>query len=106
MSIITGKTLPRRTILRGFGAAVALPFLDSMVPAFSLLGKAATKPTHRFQTFYIPNGMAMPFWEVKGEGKDFTLSRILEPLVPYRDQLLVLSGLRANWNIAHAGASG
>jgi len=106
MSIITGKALPRRTVLRGVGAAVALPFLDSMVPAWSVAGKAAVKPIHRFQTFYVPNGMAMPYWEVKGEGRDFALSPILEPLTPFREQMLVLSGLRANWTVAHAGAAG
>src|SRR5205809_7462455 len=99
-------SLPRRTMLRGLGATIALPFLDAMVPAFSLRGHAAAKPAHRFQTFYVPNGMAMEYWLPKGEGRAFELSPILEPLAAYRDQMLVLSGIKANWNYIHAGASG
>ena len=106
MTFLTAKSLPRRTILRGLGATMALPFLEAMVPAFSLRGRAAAKPVHRFQTFYVPNGMAMPYWSPKGEGSAFELSPILEPLAPYRNQMLVLSGIRANWNYIHAGASG
>ena len=106
MSFLTSKTLPRRTVLRGLGATVALPLLEAMVPPFGTRGKAAGKPAHRFQTFYVPNGMAMPYWNVKGEGKAFELSPILEPLAPYRDQMLVLSGINASWNYIHAGASG
>ena len=106
MTLLTTKSLPRRTVLRGLGATVALPFLDAMLPAFSLGAKAAGRPVHRFQTFYVPNGMAMEYWTPQGEGRAFALAPILEPLAPYRDQLLVLSGLRANWNYIHAGASG
>jgi hypothetical protein len=100
------KSLPRRTVLRGLGASLALPFLDAMLPAFSLRGRAAAKPVRRFQTFYVPNGMAMEHWLPKGEGAAFELSPILEPLAPYRHQMLVLSGIKANWNYIHAGASG
>ncbi|HEV8346307.1 MAG TPA: DUF1552 domain-containing protein, partial [Vicinamibacterales bacterium] len=103
---LTSKSLPRRTVLRGLGATMALPFLEAMVPAFSLRGKAAVKPAHRFQAFYVPNGMAMEYWLPKGDGRAFELSPILEPLAPFRNQMLVLSGLKANWNYIHAGASG
>src|SRR5437868_9008674 len=106
MNFLTSKPLPRRTVLRGLGASVALPLLDAMVPAFSLRARAAAKPAHRFQTFYVPNGMAMEYWLPKGEGAAFELSPILEPLAPFRNQMLVLSGLKANWNYIHAGASG
>src|SRR2546425_11208386 len=106
MTFLTAKCLPRRTVLRGVGATMALPFLDAMIPAFSPQARAATKPVHRFQTFYVPNGMAMEYWSPKGEGADFVLSPILEPLAPYRNQMLVLSGIKANWNYIHAGASG
>jgi hypothetical protein len=105
MSFLTAKSLPRRTILRGMGATLALPLLDAMVPAWSLRARAAT-PVHRFLTFYVPNGMAMEYWSPKGEGTTFELTPILEPLAPFRDQVLVLSGLKANWNYIHAGASG
>src|SRR5204862_345334 len=84
------KSLPRRTVLRGIGATLALPFLEAMVPSAKAAGKAA----HRFQTFYVPNGMAMEYWSPKGEGTNFEFSPILEPLAPFRDQLLVLSGLK------------
>jgi hypothetical protein len=105
MNFLT-TTLPRRTVLRGLGASIALPFLDAMLPAFSLRGRAAVKAAHRFQTFYVPNGMAMEYWTPKGAGAAFELSPILEPLAPFRDQMLVLSGIKANWNYIHAGASG
>jgi hypothetical protein len=105
MNFLT-SSLPRRTVLRGLGASLALPFLDAMVPAFSLRGRAAGKPAQRFQTFYVPNGMAMEYWTPKGSGTAFELSPILEPLAPFRDQMLVLSGIKANWNYIHAGASG
>jgi hypothetical protein len=103
--LVPKHTLPRRTILRGMGATIGLPFLEAMLPAFSARGHAA-QPVHRFQTFYVPNGMAMEYWTPKGEGAGFELSPILEPLAPYRDQMLVLSGIKASWNYIHAGASG
>jgi uncharacterized protein DUF1552 len=106
MSFLTTKPLPRRTVLRGLGATLALPLVDAMLPAFSLRGRASSKAVHRFQTFYVPNGMAMEYWVPKGEGSAFELSPILEPLAPYRDQMIVLSGIKANWNYIHAGASG
>jgi Protein of unknown function (DUF1552) len=106
MTFLTGKSLPRRTVLRGLGATMALPLLEAMLPAFSLKGRASGRPVHRFQTFYVPNGMAMEYWSPKGEGSVFELSPILEPLAAFRDQMLVLSGLKANWNYIHAGASG
>jgi uncharacterized protein DUF1552 len=105
MNLLTSKPLPRRTILRGVGATMALPFLEAMVPSFAR-GQAAAMPVHRFQTFYVPNGMAMEYWTPKGEGSAFELSPILEPLAPFQNQMLVLSGLKANWNYIHAGASG
>jgi hypothetical protein len=105
MAFLT-KSLPRRTALRGLGATVALPFLEAMLPPFSLRAQAVRKPAHRFQTFYVPNGMAMEYWSPKGEGSAFELSPILEPLAPFRNQMLVLSGIKANWNYIHAGASG
>jgi hypothetical protein len=105
MAFLT-KSLPRRTLLRGLGTTLALPFLDAMLPPFPLSAKPAPKPVHRFQTFYVPNGMAMEYWSPKSEGSNFELSPVLEPLAPFRDQMLVLSGIKANWNYIHAGASG
>jgi Protein of unknown function (DUF1552) len=102
MNFLTSKLLPRRTVLRGIGASLALPFLEAMVPS----ARAAVKPVRRFLTFYVPNGMAMEYWSPKGEGTAFELSPILQPLAPFRDQMLVLSGLHSSWNYIHAGASG
>jgi hypothetical protein len=96
------RKLHRRTILKGLGTSLALPFLDAMLPPM----RAAVRPVNRFQAFYTPNGMAMEYWTPKGEGKSFELSPILEPLAPYKDKLLVFSGLKASWNYIHAGASG
>lgn len=104
MSLLTSKQLPRRTVLRGLGVTLSLPLLDAMFPAG--VRAQARKPIHRFQTFYVPNGMAMEYWLPTGVGRDFPLSPILEPLAPYRSQMTVLSGLKANWNYIHAGASG
>jgi len=98
------RSLPRRTVLKGVGATLELPFLEAMLPASTL--RAAAKPVRRFQAFYTPNGMAMDYWSPKTEGANFEITPILEPLAPYRDQMLVFSGLRASWNYIHAGASG
>jgi hypothetical protein len=105
MTFLTSRSLPRRTVLRGLGATLSLPFLEAMVPVMSR-ATAASKPVNRFLAFYVPNGMAMPYWSPKGEGSAFELSPILEPLAPFRDKLLVLSGLNSSWNYIHAGASG
>ncbi|MBI3049793.1 MAG: DUF1552 domain-containing protein [Acidobacteria bacterium] len=103
MPLLATKSLPRRTVLRGLGVTLSLPLLDAMFPAGL---RAQTKRVRRFQTFYVPNGMAMEYWLPSGAGRDFTLSPILEPLAPFRNQVTVLSGLKANWNYIHAGASG
>jgi hypothetical protein len=106
MTFLTGRSLPRRTVLRGLGVTMALPMLDAMLPAAGRSARAAARPVHRFLAFYVPNGMAMEYWSPKGEGRDFELSPILQPLAPFRDQMLVLSGINASWNYIHAGASG
>ena len=103
-TFFTGRALPRRTVIKGLGATLALPLLDAMVPA-GLRGLATT-PVHRFQTFYVPNGMAMEYWSPSVVGRAFELTPILEPLAPFRNQMLVLSGVQANWVQIHAGASG
>jgi hypothetical protein len=89
--IITKTCLPRRTFLRGLGAAVALPLLDSMVPAL----RAATrvKPARRLGIIYVPNGVIMNQWSPAAEGAGFEWSPTLQPLAPFRNQVLVLSGL-------------
>src|SRR5690348_14145113 len=97
-----GKRLPRRTVLKGIGTTMALPFLEAMLPPL----RAAAKPIHRFQAFYVPNGMAMEYWTPKGAGEALELAPIMEPLAAFKDQMLVFSGIKASWNYIHAGASG
>jgi Protein of unknown function (DUF1552) len=101
MAFLT-RHLPRRTVLRGIGTTLSLPFLEAMLPPL----RAATKPVRRFQAFYTPNGMAMEYWTPKGAGEPLELAPIMEPLAPFRDQMLVFSGIKASWNYIHAGASG
>ncbi len=105
--IITKMSMPRRTVLRGLGAAVALPLLDAMVPAASALARTAAKPTRRFGVVYVPNGIAMEYWTPsdEDEGREFQMTPILQSLTPFKDQLTVVSGLRGYWTPAHAGAS-
>jgi hypothetical protein len=90
---ITKKHLPRRTILRGFGAAVALPVLESMVPAMTALAQTAAKPARRLGVFYVPNGMAMSYWSPKGEGPIGDLPPTLASLASVKDQILMMGGL-------------
>ncbi len=92
--IVTKKALSRRTVLRGLGATVALPFLDAMTPALTATVKTAANPVPRLGFFYVPNGMFLSNFHPKGtRGSNFTLTPILEPLAPFRDQLVVVSGL-------------
>jgi hypothetical protein len=94
--IITGKHLSRRHFIRGVGAAIALPMLDSMVPA--ALGQTAKAiarkaPPLRLSFFYVPNGIVMKDWTPTTEGSAFELPAILQPLAPFRNQTTILSGL-------------
>jgi hypothetical protein len=89
--IVTGKHLPRRTFLRGLGAAVALPMLDSMVPAFAR-PSAGNAPTRLLFT-YIPSGATMAAWIPQTEGKDYEITRILKPIEAFRSDFSILSGL-------------
>ncbi len=102
---ITRKALDRRTVLRGIGTTLALPLLDAMVPALSAARLTAANPVKRLGVCYVPNGMSMEYWLPATEGAGFELTPILQPLAPFREQMLVLSGLRALWTPAHAGAS-
>jgi hypothetical protein len=102
MTFVTKKHLPRRTFLRGMGVTMALPLLDSMVPAQTPLAKTAAQPQIRLGLCFIPHGAVMANWTPVGDGTDFKLSRTLAPLAPFRDQLVVVSGL-AHKNAAPAG---
>ena len=107
MNIVTGKHLSRRTLLRGVGAAISLPFLDAMRPAFA----AAAKPVRRLGVVYVPNGIMMNQWTPAKLGSDYEFTRILKPLEPFRKDILLLSGLENPAAIkaqggGHAKASG
>ena len=90
--IIRKMSLPRRTVLRGLGATVALPLLDAMVPALSGISGRAAEPVRRLGWVYAPNGMAMDAW-MPTAAESLELSTTLSPLASYREQMVVLSGL-------------
>jgi hypothetical protein len=95
--IVTGRHLPRRTFLKGLGAAIALPYLDAMSPALARSASAAdaasARQAQRLIFTYIPNGVTMEAWTPAAAGSTFEYTRILKPLEAFRDRTLVLSGL-------------
>ncbi len=105
--MIIGKRLPRRTFLRGLGAAVALPMLDAMVPA---LARSATSAPARAAFVYFPNGVMMDAWRPETEGSvadlPARLPRVLEPLDAYRDDVSVVAGLTCDGGRAHGDGPG
>ncbi len=92
------KTTPlsRRTVLKGLGATLCLPWLEAMRPASALAAGAAAAPV-RMAVLYMPNGVCPGKWNPTGAGRDFELSPILQPLAPHKDEVLVLRNL---WNAA------
>ena len=90
---ITRKHLPRRTFLRGMGVTLAIPLLDSMIPARTLLAQTAARGTPRLGFVYVPHGAIMDKWTPATEGTGFELTPILKPLEPYRARLNVITGL-------------
>ncbi len=103
--IIRKVSLPRRTVLRGVGATLALPLLDAMAPAFPARSSAAAAPVKRLGVVYVPNGVAMGYWTPPTTGPGFELTPILRPLAPFQDRVLVISGLDGPGGAAHTGAS-
>jgi len=97
---ITKKHLSRRTFIRGAGVTLALPFLESMVPAQTPLKATAAMPKTRFGAFYVPHGATMYKWTPTKEGKNFDMTETLAPLEKYRNQLSVIS------NLSHKSATG
>ncbi len=92
--MITRKHLPRRTFLRSVvGSAIALPLLDSMIPAMTAATKTAASPKTRLGFMYVPHGAVMDKWTPATEGAGFEFTPILKPLEPFRNQLLVVTGL-------------
>jgi hypothetical protein len=93
--VITRKALPRRSFLRGVGVAIGLPWLDAMVPAFARAAEHA--PPVRLMFLYVPNGVDMPNWNPGYTGALKDLPRILKPLEPYRDDIMLLGNLTHNY---------
>jgi hypothetical protein len=92
---ITKKHLSRRTVLKGAGAAIALPLLDAMNPAgVAWAQTAAGKAPHRLAFVGFPHGAVMRHFKPEQTGRDYTMTRILEPLAPYREHMTIVTGLR------------
>ena len=100
MSFITRKHLSRRTLLRGVGVSIALPLLDSMVPAQTPLAKTAATSKSRLSCIYVPHGATMDKWTPAADGKGFEFTEILSPLEKFRDRVSIVS------NLAHPAAGG
>ena len=103
--MIRGMALPRRTFLRGAGAALALPLLDAMVPALSAAARTAANPVRRLGFVYFPHGSVtwsreQNLWTPAGDGRLGALPPILSSLAPYRDQVTVIT------NLEHKNAQG
>ena len=90
---ITKKSLARRTFLRGAGTAMALPLLDAMIPASTALAATAANPVRRFGAVMVPMGAVMQQWTPPTTGTGFEFSPTLKPLEPFRDHVVVVSGM-------------
>jgi hypothetical protein len=90
------RSLPRRTFLRGTGTALALPLLDAMFPAFATAAQVQARMARRLSFFTVPNGIIMDKWTPPTVGGDYALTPVLEPLAPFKDWTVVLSGLANN----------
>lgn len=102
--VISKKALPRRTVLRGMGTALALPLLDAMVPAMTLTAKTAAAPTPRLGFVYRPNGFIRAFWAPDAVGVNPEFKRSLQSLEPFRDRVTIVSGM-ANLEAEAKGSS-
>ncbi|PYS47886.1 MAG: hypothetical protein DMG13_26745 [Acidobacteria bacterium] len=90
---ITKKFISRRTVLRGIGAAIALPFVEAMVPALTATAQTAANPLKRFGVVFVPLGERPGYWTPSRTGADFEFTPILKPLEPFRNSLTVISEL-------------
>jgi hypothetical protein len=90
---ITRKHLSRRTFLNGVGVTIALPLLESMLPAATALAQTAARGRTRFGAIYVPHGATMDKWTPAQDGAGFELSEILQPLKPFYERINVISDL-------------
>jgi hypothetical protein len=91
--MITKKHLPRRTVLRGIGAALSLPLLDAMIPARTALAQTAASPKPHLGFIYFPHGAVIDKWTPGATGSDFEFTPILKPLEPFRKYITIVSNL-------------
>ena len=100
------REISRRSVLRGLGTAIALPWLEALSSPVALAAGAATAPAPlRMAFFYVPNGVHLPAWMPEAVGSSFELPATLEPLAAFKDDLVVLSGLaQQRWLLASATA--
>ncbi len=93
---MTRKHLSRRTLLRGLGTSVALPWLDAMTPAFATPAKANGLAPTRMMFAYVPNGIIMQDWTPDATGPNYDFKRVMKPLEPLRQKINVITGLTHN----------
>jgi len=91
--IVTKKAISRRTVVRGLGATIALPLLDAMIPALTAFQKTPARPVRRLSVVYHPNGVVYENWLPTGVGTGFEFSPVLAPFEPFRDRVVVVTGL-------------
>jgi Protein of unknown function (DUF1552) len=103
---ITKKHIPRRTVLRGAGATLALPLLEAMVPAATTLAQTAAEPKPRFVGCFVPHGMAPGYWVPDKAGTGFEFPFCFKPLEPYREHVTILSGLHSRSSEPPPGVTG
>jgi hypothetical protein len=105
---MSARVISRRTVLRGLGVTLSLPWLEAMGPLTAWAEKAAPKTVapNRMAFLYVPNGINMADWAPQKDGADFELKPILEPLAAVKDKLLVLSGLTADKARPHGDGGG
>jgi hypothetical protein len=103
---LSKKHLPRRTFLRGIGVTLALPLLDSMIPAATALAQTSARSRTRAVFTFIPHGASMPYWTPKADGTQFEFTPILEPLEPFREYVTIVSGMAHRMADAQPGEKG
>ena len=94
MSFISKMHLSRRMFLHGMGVTMALPLLESMIPAATAFGQTVAAPRTRLGAIYFPHGAIMPKWMPAQEGAGYELTEILQPIKPFYEQVTVISDLR------------
>lgn len=104
--ILKRTFLSRRMLLRGCGAAIALPLLDVMHPAMASVRRTARPPSCRMFVNYVPNGIIMKHFTPPAGTLTFELPRVLKPMAPYRDSLLLISGMQQHWGFANQDGAG